>query len=145
MTTRPHTAPTQPAAARNGCQAIPVPADANETPLAHCPYRARVSSFCWQHAEELRMLEEREHTAAREAGRLKPIIDEMVAEGTDAYMRVRDIRKDERIVRLYSQSLKEQINAAVPLETQFFSEGERCAARPLPRRISDICGSHAGW
>ena len=89
------------------------------------------------------MLEEREQTAEREAGRLKPIIDEMVAEGTDAYMRVRDIRKDERIVRLYSQSLEEQISAAVPLETRFFSEGERCAARRLPRRISDICGSRS--
>ena len=29
------------------------------------------------------MLEEREQTAAREAGRLKPIIDEMVAEAVD--------------------------------------------------------------
>ncbi|KAM5541667.1 hypothetical protein V8D89_004648 [Ganoderma adspersum] len=106
--------------ARKSCQAIP--ADADETP--NCPYHARVSSFCRQHAEELRTLEEREQIAAREIGRLKPIVDELIVEGADAYIRVRDIRKDERIVRLYSESLEEQIDAAVALETRFFSEAE---------------------
>ena len=72
------------------------------------------------------MLEEREHTAALEAGRLKPIVDEMIAEGADAYIRVRDVRKDERVVRLYSESLEQHIDAAVALKTRFFSEGERC-------------------
>ena len=70
------------------------------------------------------MLEEREQAAAREAGRLKPIVDEMIAEGADAYIRVRDVRKDERVVRLYSESLEEQIDAAAVLTTQRSSEGE---------------------
>ena len=72
------------------------------------------------------MLDEREQAAAREAGRLKPIVEEMIAEGVDAYIRVRDIRKDERVVRLYSESLEQQIDAAVALKTRFSSEGERC-------------------
>lgn len=72
------------------------------------------------------MLEEREQAAAREVGRLKPIVDEMIAEGVDAYIRVRDVKKDERVVRLYSESLEQQIDAAVALKTRFFSEGERC-------------------
>lgn len=41
------------------------------------------------------MLKEREQTVAHEAGRMKPIVDEMVADGADAYIRVRDIGKDE--------------------------------------------------
>lgn len=57
--------------ARNSCQAIPADADVTQ----YCPYRARVSSFCLQHAEEHRMLEEHDQAAAREASRLKPIID----------------------------------------------------------------------
>ena len=70
------------------------------------------------------MLEEREQTAAREASRLKPIVDNIITEGSDAYIRVRDIRKDEGVVRLYSESLDQQIDTAAVLRTRFSSEGE---------------------
>ncbi|KAM5541664.1 hypothetical protein V8D89_004645 [Ganoderma adspersum] len=101
----------------NRCQAIP--AD------PRCPHRARASSsFCTEHAEELRALEGREQTAAREAGRLKPIVDEMLAEGTKAYNTVREARKDERVGRLYLELLGRQIDAAVVLKARFVSQAE---------------------
>ncbi|KAI1784180.1 hypothetical protein LXA43DRAFT_245218 [Ganoderma leucocontextum] len=105
----------------NGCEAIP--ADSDQTP--RCPDRAiSPLKFCREHAEERRALEERERIAARDADRLKPVVEDMVAEGAEAYIRLRDVRKDERVVRLYSESLERQIGAAVALKTRFFSDGE---------------------
>ena len=93
----------------NRCLAIP--AD------PQCPNCASPSSsFCPKHAEEFRELEEREQTAAREAGRLKPIVDEMLAEGTKAYTTAREVRKDERVVQLFLESLEQQIDATVVLK-----------------------------
>ncbi|PIL23065.1 hypothetical protein GSI_14372 [Ganoderma sinense ZZ0214-1] len=48
----------------------------------------------------------------------------MVAEGAGSYTRMRDARKDERIVRLYAESLEQQIDATIALKTRFFSEVE---------------------
>ncbi|PIL23055.1 hypothetical protein GSI_14362 [Ganoderma sinense ZZ0214-1] len=78
----------------NTCNAIP--ADTAQAP--HCPYRAGISSpFCRDHAEELHALEERERTAACDADRLKVSVEDMLAEGVKAYIRVKEVRKDERI------------------------------------------------
>ncbi len=59
--------------------------------------------------------------------RLKPIdVAELVAEGMEAYSRVRErVRKDGQVVRLYLGSLEQQVSAAVALKTPwFFSESE---------------------
>ena len=134
MTTRT-TVPIQPA--RNRCQAIAADTDVTQ----YCPYRAWVSSLCRQYADELRTLEERYQVAEREVGRLRPVVEENVAEGADAYIRVRDVRRDERVVQLYSQSLGEQINAAVELKTWFLSECDPGSASDT----KDIVRSNAGW
>ena len=105
----------------NNCKAIPT--DSNQAP--RCLHHARApSAFCREHDEERRALEERERTAAREADRLRPIIDDMVSEGTKAYTRSRDVKKDERVVRLYLDSLEVQIGAAATLKTRFSWDGE---------------------
>ena len=80
--------------------------------------------FCSEHAAEHRALEERKKTAAREVERLRPVVEDMITDGPSNYTRIRDVRKDARVVLLYKESLDEQMGAAVALRTRFFSEGE---------------------
>nr|VWP01302.1 DNA polymerase gamma (EC (Mitochondrial DNA polymerase catalytic subunit) [Ganoderma boninense] len=104
------------------CKAIP--ADSSSTQAPRCPYRAGITSpFCREHAEELSALEERERAAAHDAALLRASVDDMLAEGVQVYLRVREVRKDERIVRLYAEALERQVGAAVALKSRFFSEG----------------------
>lgn len=115
----------------NLCQAIPA--------VPYCPNRtSATSSFCPEHAAELCALEEREKTAACEAGRLKAIVDRMLSEGTNAYTTAREVMKDEQVVQLYSDSLGRQIDAAVALKTQFLSEGGSCSSSTLSLRVGDL-------
>ena len=102
-----------------------IPAETGES--SHCPDpgpASTSSSSNREHVEELRALKERERTAVRDADRLKPIIDQMLAEGVEVYTHVREVQKNELFARLYLESLEQQIGAAVALRTQFFSEGE---------------------
>ena len=123
----------------NSCKAIP--ADNDQT--ARCPYRAIApSAFCQEHAEEHRAVKEQERTATREADRLKPIVDDIMAQDADAYARSREIRKDERVVGLYLESLEQQMDAAVALKTRFFSpKGESHAILAM----GDLSRSNPRW
>ena len=123
----------------NSCKAIP--ADSDQSP--RCPYRASApSDFCRKHAEEHRTLEEQKRTAAREADRLKPIVDDIMAQDAEAYARSREIRKDERVVGLYLESLAQQMDAAVALKTRFFSpKGESHAILAM----GDLSRSNPRW
>ena len=47
-----------------------------------------------------------------------------IAEGVEVYTHVREVQKNELFVRLYLESLEQQIGATVALRTRFFSEGE---------------------
>ena len=107
----------------NHHKAIPT----NTDEPSHCPDPGPTSSSSSsnrEHVEELRALKEREHTAVRDADRLKPIIDQMLAEGVEVYTHVREVQKNKLFVRLYLESLEQQIGAAVALRTRFFSESE---------------------
>ena len=122
----------------NDCKAIP----ANSDRTLRCPRRASApSAFCREHAEEHHALEERERTIAREADRLKPIVDDMVSEGTEAYTRSRDVKKDERVVRLYLELLEEQVGTAVALKTRFSGDGE---FYPI-LSVKQLSRSDPGW
>ena len=79
--------------------------------------------FCSEHAAEHRALEEREKIAAREVERLRPVVEDLITDGPSSYTRVRDVRKDARVILLYKESLDEQISAAVALRARFFSKG----------------------
>ncbi|KAM5543567.1 hypothetical protein V8D89_002818 [Ganoderma adspersum] len=106
----------------NGFKAI----QADTDPTSHRPDPASASSSsCREHAEELRA---RARTAMRDADRLKPIIDQMLSEGVEVYTQVREAQKNELFVRLYLESLEQQIGAAVALRSRFFSEAaDRCS------------------
>ena len=100
------------------CIAIPIQAP-------RCSKEAALPlPFCSEHAAEHRALEERKKTAAREVERLRPVVEDMITDGPSNYTRIRDVRKDARVVLLYKESLDEQMGAAVVLRTRFFSEGE---------------------
>ena len=107
----------------NHHKAIPT----NTDEPSHCPDpgpASTSSSSNREHVEELRALKERERSAVRDADRLKPIIDQMLAKGVEVYTHVREVQKNELFVRLYLESLERQIGAAVALRTRFSSEGE---------------------
>ncbi|TBU23885.1 hypothetical protein BD311DRAFT_672945 [Dichomitus squalens] len=120
------------------CSAVP-----DSSP--RCTNRAVPSfPFCSEHAAEHHVLEERIRMAAREVERLKPIAEDMVAEGTTGYTGIREIRRDARVVRLYMESLDGQINAAVALRTKFPPEEKNESENVLQEKKGNMVAFLAG-